>query len=190
MRPAGRSTTNVIAKIRVREMAMRYRPSVNRPTTILGLLWRLAKHHPKCSLVVALGVAVLVSVASPHHTRDQALAEGCPLEQTWFQGDIHFSQQVEFDHDGRGVWSTDGMADDAPHQRVEFRWQSDGSVLTVVFVQPAERSRIGSSRGITSATVSASSSSTITFCPTSRPRPTTPIVRDPVLRDAVAKSTG
>jgi len=119
-------------------MAVRYRLSVNRPTTILGLLWRLAKHHPKCSLVVAFGVAVLVSIVVPRHTRDQALAEGCPLAQTWFQGDIHFSQQVEFDHDGRGVWSTDGMADDAPHQRVEFRWASDGSVLIVV-LGPARR---------------------------------------------------
>jgi hypothetical protein len=111
---------------------------MNRPTTTRGLLWRLAKHYPKSSLVVALGVAMLVSVVASRPTRDHTRAERCPLEQTWFQGDVHFSQQLELGHDGRGVWWTGGMDHDAPRLRAEFRWQSDGSTLTVV-VGPARR---------------------------------------------------
>src|SRR5580704_8254882 len=105
---------------------------MNRPTTIRGLLWRLARLHPRRSLAVAVGVAVLVRIVASHRTRDHGEAEECPLEQTWFQGDMHYSQELVFSHDGKGVWTTGGMSDDAPHKRMNFRWQSNGSRLTVV----------------------------------------------------------
>ena len=81
---------------------------------------------------MALGVAALASVVAAHRTHDHGEAEECPLEQRWFQGDIHYSQELVFDHDGKGVWTTGGMSDDAPHLRMNFRWQNNGSSLTVV----------------------------------------------------------
>ena len=61
---------------------------------------------------------------------ERPAVEECPFEQTWFQGDIHFSQELTFEHEGTGIWATGGMAGDAPHKRLAFRWRRDRETLT------------------------------------------------------------
>jgi hypothetical protein len=104
---------------------------MHRPTTIRGLLWRLAKLRPKRALAVALGVAALASIAA-RRAHDLGKPEECPIAQTWFQGDVHYRQGLVFDHDGTGVWTTGGRSGDATRKRMSFRWQNHGSTLTVV----------------------------------------------------------
>ena len=104
---------------------------MRRPTTIFGGLWRLARLYPRQSLAWVVGIVAFVAVLTTGGSDDNERAvEACPFERTWFQGDLHFWQELTFEPAGTGVWSTGGMASDAPHKRIEFRWQRDRSTLT------------------------------------------------------------
>ena len=82
-------------------------------------------------MVLIIGLVGLVLAARHHASR--APAETCSFERTWYQGDVHFSQDLEFDASGDGQWSTSGMASDAPHQRLWFRWSRTNTELTTTF---------------------------------------------------------
>jgi hypothetical protein len=77
--------------------------------------------------IVALRAVVLVS-----RQADRADVAGCPFEQRWFTGDLHFWQELTFDGDGTGVWEAGGMDSDASHDRVNFAWTRDGASLSAV----------------------------------------------------------
>jgi len=67
-------------------------------------------------------------------------ADECRFEQTWYAGDVHFNEQIEFRGDATGTWKQDGMASDAPHIRKEFRWERTSSTLTASYDDRAPRS--------------------------------------------------
>jgi hypothetical protein len=79
---------------------------------------------------LVLGIVALLAVLAAGSADNKATAEACPFERTWFEGDQHFWQELAFEADGKGTWSTGGMASEAPHKRIEFRWQRDRSTLT------------------------------------------------------------
>jgi hypothetical protein len=89
----------------------------------------LASLYPRRSLALLVGVVACLMLLATGHEERPAVEE-CPFEQTWFQGDMHFSQELTFEHEGTGVWSTGGMDSDAPHKRLAFRWRRDRETLT------------------------------------------------------------
>lgn len=66
--------------------------------------------------VIVLGICLLGFAAM---SRTPA-ADECHFEQTWYAGDVHFNEQIEFRADSTGIWQQDGMSGDAPHDKKEF----------------------------------------------------------------------
>lgn len=81
----------------------------------------------------ALGVLVIAAVVTVLARRSSTPPERCRLAQTWYDGDVHFSQELELDAEGRGVWTTGGMDTDAPHQRTWFTWTRTGATFRAKF---------------------------------------------------------
>jgi hypothetical protein len=110
-------------------------------------VWRAARFPSRrvlAALAVVAAVAAVVSLRADITTsRQTELADvaGCPFEQTWFTGDLHFWQELVFDRDGTGVWESGGMDSDASHDRVSFGWTRDRSTLTAV--TDGERRTVG-----------------------------------------------
>ena len=106
--------------------------------TLPTLVWRSARSpSPRvvAALAIAAAVAIVASLRADVATArrpDRADVAGCPFDQKWFTGDLHFWQELTFDRDGIGVWESGGMASDASHDRVSFAWTRDGSSLTAV----------------------------------------------------------
>lgn len=91
-------------------------------------MWRLAIAERQRMLgLIVLGVCLLGLAAM---CRPPA-ADECQFEQTWYAGDVHFNELIEFRADSTGTWVQDGMAGDAPHDKKEFTWQRTASRLTV-----------------------------------------------------------
>jgi hypothetical protein len=77
-----------------------------------------------CALALSV---VLAERASP--TRN----DPCQFEQTWSNGDQHYYEILELRSDQTGRWSEGGMAGDAPHRQIDFRWQRTDNAFTAVF---------------------------------------------------------
>ena len=93
-------------------------------------MWRVAIAERQHMLgLILLGVCLL-GFAAMSRTPAPA-ADDCRFEQTWYAGDVHFNEQIEFRPDSTGIWMQDGMAGDAPHHKKEFTWQRTASRLTV-----------------------------------------------------------
>ena len=89
-------------------------------------MW-LASAPSKHALGLALvGICVLAVGAS----REPAKS-ACPFEQTWYAGDVHFNERIEFRADATGTWISSGMADEARRERRDFQWSRTESALTV-----------------------------------------------------------
>jgi hypothetical protein len=106
--------------------------------TLPALVWRAARSPSRrilAALALVAAVAAVVSLRADLTTAselDRADVAGCPFEQTWFTGDLHFWQELTFDRDGTGVWEAGGMDSDASHDLVSFAWTRDRSSLTAV----------------------------------------------------------
>ena len=99
-------------------------------------MWRLALAERQCALgVILFGVCLLGFVPMSRTER----ADECRFEQTWYAGDVHFNEQIEFRGDSMGTWIQDGMASDAPRARKEFKWERTASTLTVSYDERTQR---------------------------------------------------
>jgi hypothetical protein len=78
--------------------------------------------------ILVLGAAAILMFA--RRTHRHPAADECPFEQQWYQGDLHFWQELTFERGGHGLWETGGMASDAPHERIDFRWERDRETVT------------------------------------------------------------
>lgn len=76
----------------------------------------------------ALALSVIVSGTAAPTSNDP-----CQLEQTWSNGDQHYYEILELRADKTGRWSEGGMAGDAPHTHIDFRWQRTNNTFTAVF---------------------------------------------------------
>ena len=82
------------------------------------------------------GACLLVAaVASVITGSDAGDRDDCQFQQTWYAGDQHFNETIEFRDDATGTWSSGGFAHDAPHVRKDFRWTRTASTLTVTYDQ-------------------------------------------------------
>lgn len=100
-------------------------------------MWRLAiAERQRALCVIVLGICLLGFAAMSRTERD----DGCRFEQTWYAGDVHFNEQIEFRADSTGTWIQGGMASDAPHDRKEFTWERTASTLTVAYDRDQRRS--------------------------------------------------
>jgi hypothetical protein len=78
--------------------------------------------------VCALALNLVVSKRAPSMTNDP-----CKFEQTWSDGDQHYYEILELQADNTGRWFEGGMAGDAPHRHVDFRWRRTDKTFTAVF---------------------------------------------------------
>ena len=93
------------------------------------VLSRLVIAYPKHTLAIVL-VAVLLGVVATSQAPD---VTECRFESTWYAGDQHFNERVEFRDDSSGTWIQGGFDDDAGDQHMDFRWGRTISTLTVVY---------------------------------------------------------
>lgn len=101
------------------------------------MAWHVAiAERPRALGLVLLGACLLGYAAMSRTEPDD---DACRFEQTWYAGDVHFNEQIEFRGDATGTWMQDGMAGDAPHVRKEFRWERTASTLTVSYDDRAPR---------------------------------------------------
>jgi hypothetical protein len=98
-------------------------------------VWRLAieARHPVRAALFGVCVLVLAAVSRTEP------ADECRFERTWYAGDVHFNEQIEFRPDSTGTWIEDGMDSDAPHDRKDFSWQRTASTLTVAYDRDERR---------------------------------------------------
>lgn len=93
----------------------------------------------KSAWMAALLVAAsLVAMWAAPTRRD----DDCDLERTWYAGDVHFNEQLEFHYGGTGLWIASGFAGDATHARIAFRWEVDASQLLVTYDAGRRWSRV------------------------------------------------
>ena len=101
---------------------------MSRPTNIPGLLWKLVRLYPAATLAVGLGGVVFLAMLMPSRG---LVPEACPLEQSWYDGDIHFNATLVFKADETGHYSTGGFASDAPQTHYHFRWTREKESVVV-----------------------------------------------------------
>src|SRR5688572_2789973 len=90
-------------------------------------MWQLAVPAPKhAAIAMLVGVSALAGVAT------RSAEQACPFEQTWYAGDVHFNERIEFRADASGTWISSGMADEARQERRTFRWSRTSSRLSVM----------------------------------------------------------
>ena len=82
-------------------------------------------------LIPALCPLALSVIAS--RTAASTKNDPCQFDQTWSGGDQHYYELLELRADKTGRWSEGGMAGDAPHGQVDFRWQRTDDTFTAVF---------------------------------------------------------
>lgn len=87
-------------------------------------------------VAVLLVGACLIGVAS---MSGPETTDACRFEQTWYAGDVHYSERIELRPDSTGTWIETGSASDARRDRKEFTWKRTATTFATDYDQDKER---------------------------------------------------
>ena len=93
-------------------------------------MWPISIAERPVAGAILVVVGCLIGVAS---TRQPERTNACRFDQTWYAGDVHYSERIEVRSDSAGVWIETGAASDARRTRKEFTWERTDTTLAVVY---------------------------------------------------------
>jgi hypothetical protein len=99
---------------------------VRRSSSLIGLLWQLAKSYRLGATVVVAGALVLTTARSG--VTDTA-SHPCRLEQSWSIGDAYDNEDLDLDRRGNGLWIWNDRHGE--QERAHFTWKRHGAELTI-----------------------------------------------------------